>query len=151
MATTIDNTAATSSIDWAAVANPRVPTKQLGQNDFLRLLLTKLTSQDPLNPEKDSDFIAQMAQFSSLEQSKAMQKDMSALRLEQQLMQASSLIGQTVQLQVDDQTATSGVVSSVRIEEGSPRLVVNGSPFTLSQVLTITPTPVPTTTQTTAN
>ena len=145
MPTAIDNTASTSAIDWSTMNNPRVPTKQLGQNDFLRLLLTKLTSQDPLNPEKDSDFIAQMAQFSSLEQSKAMQKDMSALRLEQQLLQASALIGQTVQLQIDDKTATAGIVSSVRIEEGTPRLVVNGNPYTLSQVLTITPTPVPTT------
>lgn len=144
MSTAVTNNPAANAIDWAALSNPRVPTKQLGQSDFLRLLLTKLTSQNPLNPEKDSDFIAQMAQFSSLEQSKAMQADMSAMRLEQQLLQASSLIGQTVQLQVDDETATAGIVSSVKIEGGTPKLVVDGQTYTLSQVLTITPTPLTT-------
>ena len=42
--------------------------QQLGRNDFLQLLVTKLRYQDPLNPASDEDFIAQLAQFSSLEQ-----------------------------------------------------------------------------------
>lgn len=133
-----------SAIDWNASQNERVPTKQLGQQDFLRLLLTKLTSQDPLNPEKDSDFIAQMAQFSSLEQAKAMQADMAALRAEQQLLQASALIGETVQIQLDQNTATAGVVEGVKVDVGVPKLVINGEAYPLEQVLTITPTPVPT-------
>ena len=42
--------------------------QQLGRNDFLQLLVTKLRYQDPLDPASDEDFIAQLAQFSSLEQ-----------------------------------------------------------------------------------
>ena len=140
---TVNSNYSASAIDWNASQNERVPTKQLGQQDFLRLLLTKLTSQDPLNPEKDSDFIAQMAQFSSLEQAKAMQADMAALRTEQQLLQASALIGETVQIQLDQDTATAGVVEGVKVDAGVPKLVINGEAYPLEQVLTITPTPVP--------
>ena len=141
---TVNSNYSASAIDWNASQNERVPTKQLGQQDFLRLLLTKLTSQDPLNPEKDSDFIAQMAQFSSLEQAKAMQADMAALRTEQQLLQASALIGETVQIQLDKDTATAGVVEGVKVDAGVPKLMINGEAYPLEQVLTITPTPVPT-------
>lgn len=61
-----------------------------------------------------------MAQFSSLEQAKTMQADMSAMRSEQQLLQANVLIGQTVELQVDQSTTTTGVVSGVRVVDGTP-------------------------------
>src|SRR5512141_1215692 len=42
--------------------------QSLGKDDFLQLLVTKLQHQDPLNPQDDADYIAQLAQFSSLEQ-----------------------------------------------------------------------------------
>lgn len=43
-------------------------TKTLGKDDFLQLMITKLRYQDPMNPMDDADFIAQLAQFSTLEQ-----------------------------------------------------------------------------------
>jgi len=57
-----------SNIPGAASNIPSVGNSDLGKNDFLNLLVTQLRHQDPLEPMKDSDFIAQLAQFSSLEQ-----------------------------------------------------------------------------------
>jgi len=122
------------------LATDRVPIQTLGQSDFLKLLVTQMTSQDPLNPQKDTDFIAQMAQFSALEQSKTMQVDISQLRTQQQLFQANALIGQTVEVQVNESTTATGVVSAVEIQAGYPMIVVGGTSYDLSQLRSITPT-----------
>ena len=122
------------------LATGRVPIQTLGQNDFLKLLVTQMTSQDPLNPQKDTDFIAQMAQFSALEQSKMMQADIAKLRTDQQFLQATALLGQTVELQLSQDVTASGIVSAVQIDAGTPKIVVGGMPYDLSRVLTIAPT-----------
>ena len=130
-----------SSFANSLPTSARLPIQTLGQNDFLKLLVTQMTSQDPMNPQKDTDFIAQMAQFSALEQSKAMQSDMASLRAEQQFGQATSLLGKTVDLQVGQGLMAHGVVSGVQIEGGAPKLVVGGVLFDLSQVFSVTTTP----------
>lgn len=107
----------------------------LTQADFLQLLVTQMTSQDPLNPESDTDFAAQLAQFSSLQEATTMAGDMST-------MQASSLIGATVAVSSSSNSSdeTSGVVTAVDMSSGSPEIQVNGQLYSLSQILSITPT-----------
>src|SRR5436190_1122283 len=118
---------------------PRIPTQKLDQKDFLKLLVAQLTSQDPLNPQKDTEFIAQMAQFSSLEQSRTMESDISKMRQEQQLLQADSLLGRSVALQSGQDGLATGVVSAVQFEAGTPKLVVDGQTYDLSDVRMIVP------------
>jgi flagellar basal-body rod modification protein FlgD len=130
----------TDAISSSTATNPllqppdpsRIPLKQLGQQDFLNLLVTQLTNQDPLNPQKDTEFIAQMAQFSALEQSKAMQSDMA-------LFQANALIGRQVELKNTDGTRTLGTVSAVQLQAGTPLLMVNGQTHGLGQLLQVAP------------
>jgi flagellar basal-body rod modification protein FlgD len=119
----------------------RIPTQTLGQSDFLKLLAAQLSAQDPLNPVTDTDFIAQMAQFTQLEQTKSMKTDLAQLNSGQQWTQANALLGQTVGLETDQGDFVSGVVSAIQSEEGTPKLVVNGALFDLSQVQTVVPTP----------
>ncbi|MDO5112374.1 MAG: flagellar hook capping FlgD N-terminal domain-containing protein [Clostridia bacterium] len=81
-----------SGIDTTRVLDPnlnRTPTNELGKDAFLQLLVTQLSNQNPLEPTSDTEFISQMANFSSLEQ-------MQNLNGSMQTMTANSLIGQRV-------------------------------------------------------
>ena len=111
--------------------------QRLGQDEFLKILVTQMTSQDPLNPQKDTDFIAQMAQFSALENSKVMQEELGELRSRQEFVQANSLLGRQVELATDGEARLVGTVSAITIEDGSPMLMVGGETHSLEQVLRI--------------
>ncbi len=126
----------------ATSVEDRIPLQALGQDDFLKLLITQLTTQDPMSPQTDTDFISQMSSFSSLEQGKTMQLDIAKLREDQQLLQANALLGRTVEVQVDDSTRAIGLVSAVQIEAGTPKIVVGDGAYDLSEVTGITPTQV---------
>jgi flagellar basal-body rod modification protein FlgD len=106
----------------------------LNQANFLQLLVTQMSSQDPLNPQSDTDFAAQLAQFSSLQQAQDMQSDL-------QNIQATGLIGQTVTVNPSaGASAVTGMVSAVTMSSGIPSIIVNGQPYTLSQIAAVTPT-----------
>ncbi len=131
---------AISGLSVAAPAAGRLPAQTLNQDDFLKLLIAQLTTQDPLSPKKDTDFIAQMAQFSALEQSKSMQSNLAQLRADQELLKANALIGRTVDIQSGDGEAARGVVSAVEVRTGTPAVIVNGQAYSLNQLLAISPT-----------
>lgn len=113
----------------------------LNQADFLKLLVTQMTSQDPLNPQSDTAFAAQLAQFSALQQSQSMAQNMAN-------SQANSLIGRTVSVTNpnDSTQQDSGVVSGVQMVSGQPEILVNGALYALNQVTAILPTVAPTST-----
>jgi flagellar basal-body rod modification protein FlgD len=112
----------------------RTPHTSLDQQDFLKLLVTKMSAQDPMNPQGDQEFIAQMAQFTSLEQSKTMTSNVESLN-------ASGLIGRSVSLKADGagQKDINGEVSAITFKDGSPQLVVGGNIYDLSRVTGISP------------
>jgi flagellar basal-body rod modification protein FlgD len=66
--------------------------KALGQEAFLKLLVAQLQNQDPLNPQENYEFVAQLAQFSSLEQSIGINNRLDALTLQNQGMQNSQIV-----------------------------------------------------------
>ena len=131
-----------SAINWLTdttyvAGSERVPQKVMNQDDFLDLVVAQMTNQDPLNPRTDTEFIAQMAQFSALEQSKTMQSDMASLRKEQQLLQANAVLGRTVELKDDMDQLITGTVSAIQLDAGTPKIVVNGQSYDLSTLLSV--------------
>ena len=125
-ASSIQPTASTN----AAVS--RVMKQSLEQADFLKMLTLQLQNQDPLNPQTNTDFAAQMAQFTALEQSRDMSSNMTLMLQQQEVQNATLLLG--TQVLLDD--GKSGIVDRVSInKDGSPRLMVGGKEYALAQVI----------------
>jgi flagellar basal-body rod modification protein FlgD len=113
----------------------RNPTNALGKEDFLNLLVTQLKYQDPLNPTDNSNFAAQLAQFSALEQMSNMSAGISS-------MEALSMTGKYVTAIVTDSetgktTAVEGIVDSVEMKNGEATLVVGGNKLKLEDITNV--------------
>ena len=106
---------------------------EVNQEDFFKLLTVELSSQDPLEPKKDSEFLSQVMQISSLEQARAMQSDLAAMRLEQQITQANGMLGR----EVDFGESLDGKVSAVKFQDGRPMIEVDGELYDLQELLSI--------------
>jgi len=68
--------------------------KELGKDDFLKLMVAQLKNQDPMSPMQDAEFVAQLAQFSSLEQMSNMAKSVEELKSSMTLLYSQSLLTQ---------------------------------------------------------
>jgi flagellar basal-body rod modification protein FlgD len=101
---------------------------EMGKEDFLRLLTTQLRYQDPLRPMEDKEFIAQLAQFSTLEQ-------MNNLNRSYSLGIGGNLLGRTVTaVDEEGQEAISGVASAVRIKEGKIMILIGDREVPIDQI-----------------
>jgi flagellar basal-body rod modification protein FlgD len=106
--------------------------QSLGKDDFLKLLITQLQYQDPTAPMEDKEFIAQMAQFSSLEQMTSMASDFSRLTNLFSGNEATSALGKSVELYQGDQVIQGTVKAVTR--GAIPQIMVNGDYYSWEQV-----------------
>lgn len=95
----------------------------IGQEDFMRILLTQLQFQDPLKPMDNQEFVAQLAQFSALEINRQQSEKIDTLLAIQAADQAVGLIGKSVEVR-GIQGSTVGQVSAISFATGEPRLTV---------------------------
>lgn len=121
-----------NTFNKANTVNGRTPSQQLGKDDFLKLLITQLTNQDPTQPMEDTQFISQMAQFSSLEQMTNMNESFNKMAGMITSSQATSTLGKTVDIDLGDTTAQ-GVVESTSFGE-NPQVMVNGMYYDMSKI-----------------
>lgn len=104
----------------------------LGKDEFMKILIAQLTHQDPTEPMRDTEFIAQMAQFSTLEQITKMTQDFNKLAGILSSSQALGLLGKTVEL-FDGEKIISGIVEEVSGRE-TPMVLVNGKYYDFERV-----------------
>ena len=95
----------------------------LQQEDFLKVLLAQLSYQDPLEPMDNQDFIAQLAQFSEIEQSRQTSDRIESLLTLQISNQALGLIGRTVEIQSVNGPVV-GDVTTITFNQGNPFMTV---------------------------
>ena len=119
--------------DYNKVLNPtRQPQQSLGKDDFLKILITQLSYQDPSAPMEDKQFIAQMAQFSQLEQMTGMAKDFAKLTSMLMGNEASSALGRNVEITEGEKTIKGTVQAVTR--GATPEVLVNGSFYSWEKV-----------------
>lgn len=104
---------------------------ELGKEEFLQLLVTQMQYQDPLEPNKDTDYISQLAQFSSLEQMQNLNTTMSNSA-------ALGYVGQTVKVTHEDSSGNvnevRGEVEYVKIQNGTAYVSVDGKLYKADEV-----------------
>jgi len=98
----------------------------LGLQDFLKILLTQLTYQDPLKPMDNQQFMAQMAQFTSLEQTQRLNEKIDQLITNQAALQSVGLIGRVVDVNTDYGRVT-GTVTSLSLSGSAPAVSLTTS------------------------
>jgi len=118
-----------------SLAPGRIPQAELGKDDFLKLLITQLSHQDPTQPLEDREFVAQMAQFSTLEQMTNMTGELSKVLGLLARSQAVALLGKTVEI-ADGQASISGRVEAISGNQ-YPQLLVGGRYYDVTQVLSV--------------
>lgn len=120
----------------------RAKKTSLGSEDFMKLLAVQFQSQDPMKPMEDSAFIAQMAQFSALEQSNSLVREMGLLRSDQQNIAAAGFLGRVVTVDDADGLPVTGQVSAVENTSAGPALVIDGVKYPLNTVRRVELAPV---------
>jgi flagellar basal-body rod modification protein FlgD len=105
---------------------------EMGKDEFLKILITQLSHQDPTQPMQDKEFIAQMAQFSSLEQMTNVSSEISKVAALLAKSQAVNLLGRMVEVVAGSQIVE-GTVDEVSGGE-FPQILVNGLFYDVSQV-----------------
>ncbi|MWV43546.1 flagellar hook capping protein [Paenibacillus sp. HJL G12] len=131
------------------VARASTKTQTLGKDQFLSILITQLQNQDPMQPMEDKEFIAQMAQFSSVEQLMNISNQLTAMN--QSLGNVSGLIGKEItwldsgssENGTDGGTGElkSGIVDSILVKDGVQYAAVGSSAIPLTKVIEIKDAP----------
>lgn len=110
----------------------------LTPDDFLKMLITELQNQDPMNPTDNGQILQQISEMSNIQATSSLTTSLNSMLTEQNLSAASALVGKTVQGLADDGSTASGVVDSVTITNGTAKLNIGQQTVSLTNIQQIT-------------
>lgn len=117
---------------------------QLKTEDFIKMMITQLQNQDPMEPAKNQELLAQMSQIGQLQSATSLQDSLKGLVLQNQIGSAGNLIGKMVEGADANQESISGLVSSVRVTKDGVFLELDsGKELALNNVTNIAGAPGP--------
>ena len=138
------STSATTGSSGTGNAITNAVESDLGKDAFLQLLVTQMQYQDPLNPVDNTEMIAQLAQFSSLEQMQNLNTGFNTLsgNIDQlNFLSASNMLGKEVSGITTDGTLVEGTVERVQLNGSLVYLTVDGELLSMAGVLSIADQP----------
>jgi flagellar basal-body rod modification protein FlgD len=141
--TTLSMKSAASPAAASSQSSRQVKSKsmELKTEDFIKMMITQLQNQDPLEPAKNQELLAQMSQIGQLQSSTTLQESLKGMVLQNQIGSASSLIGKTVQGLDGQDDPVTGLVNSVKVgADGVSLELDSGKSLLLSRVTQIAPT-----------
>jgi flagellar basal-body rod modification protein FlgD len=118
---TTGTTLAPTGTTGTTVSNP---SSNLGENDFLKLMMDQLKNQDPLNPADPTQYMSELANFSSLEQQTQIASSTASAATQQASASALSLLGHTVSYKDATGAIQSGTVSKIDFTSSGPALTI---------------------------
>ena len=136
----------------AQVESQRTPTSTNDSNVFLTLMLKQLENQDPTEPVDNTQWLSQLAQYSSLEQMSEMNKGLtncldyinaiySDMAMNSEITQTLSLIGKDVTVNITDEEGNeskiSGVVSEASFEDGTGKIKIGDEYYSITNIVSI--------------
>ena len=120
----------------ATSASAATAAAQIGIQDFLKILVAQLGNQDPLKPMDNQEFVTQLAQFTSLQQTQEMNDKLGQLLSAQASQQSIGLLGKTVDVDTPS-GASSGLVTGLSFTSGEPRMTIKLSDGSLLTDITL--------------
>lgn len=126
-----------------ASEEPREVKKELGKDEFLKILAAQFRGQNPLEPLKDTEFIAQMAQFSSLEQLQNIAAKLEVFEEDLVWGQYLSLLGKQMEALTTDGEFIKGIVTGVSFKNGQFQLEIDGKEYDIAAIISVGVPPAP--------
>jgi len=109
----------------------------LGEDSFLKLLITQLQNQDPTQPQDPTQQVAELANFSTLQEITNLNTSLTSLLQVTEITQNAALIGKNVTVTDGNGNTNSGVVSSVTMNNGTANVLINGQMYPATTITSV--------------